>query len=103
MQADIYHQAEIEKQIPKIVGLLGTSDNSRDLVKTAFASVLQKISPADLMVVLHGESVGRKAAIEGKLFYNEHPLQIGSTVSPGSTDSNFLCPLHRRTASPTLA
>jgi symplekin len=59
-------KGEIERQIPKIVALLGTSEDSRDLVKTAFASVLQKMTPADLMVLLHGEGAGRKAAIEGE-------------------------------------
>ncbi|ORY28819.1 Symplekin tight junction protein C terminal-domain-containing protein [Naematelia encephala] len=57
-------KAEIEKQIPRIVGLLGTSDDSRDLVRNAFASVLQKITPADLLVALHTEEGGLKATIE---------------------------------------
>lgn len=58
-------QAEIEKQIPRIVSLLGTSE-SRDLVRTAFAAALQKLTPADLLVSLHDEESGRKATIEGE-------------------------------------
>ena len=61
-------QAEIERQIPRIVSLLGTSDSSRDLVRTAFAAALQKLTPADLLVSLHDEESGRKATIEGMLF-----------------------------------
>ncbi|CAD6567154.1 MAG: hypothetical protein TREMPRED_003351 [Tremellales sp. Tagirdzhanova-0007] len=56
-------KAEIERQIPRIVSLLGTSD-SRDLVRTAFASILQKMTPADLLVSLHDEDSGLKATIE---------------------------------------
>jgi hypothetical protein len=48
------------------VALLGTSEDTKDLVKTAFASALQNMTPADLMVVLHGEGAGRKAAMEGE-------------------------------------
>ena len=60
-------QAEIEKQIPRIVSLLGTSESSRDLVRTAFAAALQKLTPADLLVSLHDEAEsGRKATIEGE-------------------------------------
>jgi symplekin len=63
MYAD--EQAEIEKQIPKIVSLLGEGD-SRELVRTAFASVLQKMTPAELMVALHTEETSLKPTIEGK-------------------------------------
>ena len=58
-------QAEIEKQIPRIVSLLGSAD-SRDVVRTAFASALQKMTPADLLVALHTEESARKATIEGE-------------------------------------
>ena len=57
-------QAEIEKQIPRIVNLLAEPD-SRDLVRSAFASVLQKMTPADLLVALHNEETGLKQTIEG--------------------------------------
>ncbi|GFZ47057.1 hypothetical protein JCM24511_04798 [Saitozyma sp. JCM 24511] len=56
-------KGEIEKQIPRIVSLLGTGEG-RDVVRTAFASVLQKMTPADLLVALHAEETGRKATIE---------------------------------------
>ncbi|WWD21274.1 hypothetical protein CI109_105758 [Kwoniella shandongensis] len=47
-------KAEIEKQLPRIVSLLGDPD-SKDMVRTAFASMLQKMTPADLLVALHQE------------------------------------------------
>ncbi|ORX39335.1 Symplekin tight junction protein C terminal-domain-containing protein [Kockovaella imperatae] len=56
-------KAEIEKQLPRIVSLLSKPD-SRDTVRTAFASILQKLTPADLLVSLHGEEAGRKLAME---------------------------------------
>lgn len=49
-----------------MVSLLGTSDTARDMVRTAFASVLQKITPADLLVALHTEETGLKPTIEGE-------------------------------------
>jgi symplekin len=58
-------KADIEKQIPKIVSMLGEGD-SRDLVRNAFASVLQKMTPAELMVTLHAEETSLKPTIEGK-------------------------------------
>ena len=57
-------KAEIEKQVPRIVSLLGTSDSARDTVRTAFAAALQKLTPADLLVSLHNETSGRKATID---------------------------------------
>ncbi|KAL7425087.1 hypothetical protein Q5752_000775 [Cryptotrichosporon argae] len=48
-------KAEIETQIPNLVKLLGTPDG-RDVVRTAFASALQKMTPADLLVCLHRET-----------------------------------------------
>ena len=49
------------------MSLLGTSESSRDLVRTAFAAALQKLTPADLLVSLHDEAEsGRKATIEGE-------------------------------------
>jgi symplekin len=59
-------QTEIEKQIPKIVALLGEGD-SRELVRTTFASILQKMTPAELMVALHTEETSLKPTIEGEL------------------------------------
>ncbi|EIW67114.1 hypothetical protein TREMEDRAFT_74647 [Tremella mesenterica DSM 1558] len=56
-------KAEIEKQIPRIVTLLEEPD-TRELVKTAFVSVLQKMTPADLLVALHSEETGLKVTIE---------------------------------------
>ena len=47
-----------------MTSLLGTSE-SRDLVRTAFASILQKMTPADLLFALHVEETGIKATIEG--------------------------------------
>jgi len=67
------NQAEIERQIPRIVSLLGGSD-SRDLVRTAFASVLQKMTPADLLVSLHVEETGLKATIEGEQHFSSPAL-----------------------------
>lgn len=58
-------QAEIEKQIPRIVALLGSAD-ARDLVRSAFASILQKMTPADLFLTLHKEDGGLKPTIEGQ-------------------------------------
>ncbi|OCF78893.1 symplekin [Kwoniella mangroviensis CBS 8886] len=45
-------RAEIEKQLPRIVSLLANPDD-KDLVRTAFASMLGKMTPADLMVAIH--------------------------------------------------
>nr|XP_019049865.1 symplekin [Kwoniella bestiolae CBS 10118]OCF28795.1 symplekin [Kwoniella bestiolae CBS 10118] len=45
-------KAEIEKQLPRIVSLLANPDD-KDLVRTAFASMLGKMTPADLMVAIH--------------------------------------------------
>jgi symplekin len=59
-------QTEIEKQISKIVALLGEGD-SRELVRTTFASILQKMTPAELMVALHTEETSLKPTIEGEL------------------------------------
>ncbi|KIR28658.1 symplekin [Cryptococcus deuterogattii LA55] len=56
-------KAEIEKQLPRIVSLLGDV-NSKDMVKTAFASMLQKMTPSDLMVALHQEGAPLKLTIE---------------------------------------
>ncbi|ODN76924.1 hypothetical protein L202_05498 [Cryptococcus amylolentus CBS 6039] len=47
-------KAEIEKQLPKIVSML-VDPETKDMVKTAFASMLQKMTPSDLMVALHQE------------------------------------------------
>jgi symplekin len=70
IHADERPQAEIEKQIPRIVSLLGTAD-ARDVVRTAFASVLQKMTPADLLVALHSEDTVLIARIEGKFMHVE--------------------------------
>ncbi|KAK4684675.1 symplekin, partial [Tremellales sp. Uapishka_1] len=56
-------RSEIEKQLPRIVALLQSPDN-RELVKTAFAGMLTKITPADLLVALHQDEGGLKATIE---------------------------------------
>ncbi|KAK8844072.1 hypothetical protein IAR55_006866 [Kwoniella newhampshirensis] len=56
-------KAEIEKQLPRIVSLLGDAD-SKDMVRTAFASMLQKMTPADLLVALHQEGAALKLTIE---------------------------------------
>jgi hypothetical protein len=37
-------------------------------VRTAFASALQKLTPADLLVCLHSEKAGVAATIEGELW-----------------------------------
>jgi symplekin len=37
-------------------------------VRTAFASALQKMTPADLLVALHTEESARKATIEGEQY-----------------------------------
>ncbi|WVO15435.1 hypothetical protein L204_103093 [Cryptococcus depauperatus] len=55
--------ADIKKQLPNIVTLLGDS-TAKDMVKTAFASILQKMTPADLMVALHQEGAPLKLTIE---------------------------------------
>ncbi|WVQ74393.1 hypothetical protein IAR50_003994 [Cryptococcus sp. DSM 104548] len=47
-------KAEIEKQLPRIVSMLADPE-TKDMVKTAFASMLQKMTPSDLMVALHQE------------------------------------------------
>lgn len=49
------------------MSLLGDA-NSKDMVKTAFASMLQKMTPSDLMVALHQEGAPLKLTIEGKPF-----------------------------------
>jgi len=36
-------------------------------VRTAFASALQKLTPADLLVCLHSEKAGLKPTIDGEL------------------------------------
>jgi symplekin len=56
-------KAEIEVQIPRIVMLLNTPD-SRDTVRTAFATLIQKLTPADLLVALHNEATPIKPTIE---------------------------------------
>lgn len=58
-------QGEIVGQVPRIVSLLADNDN-RDLVRTAFASALQKMTPADLLVSLHNEETALKQTIEGE-------------------------------------
>lgn len=56
-------KAEIDEQIPGIVSLL-TQPDSRDVVRTAFASALQKMTPADLLVTLHSEKAGLKPTMD---------------------------------------
>ncbi|BEI87101.1 hypothetical protein CcaverHIS002_0704470 [Cutaneotrichosporon cavernicola] len=56
-------KAEIDAQIPRIVSLLSQPD-SRDVVRTAFASALQKMTPADLLVTLHSEKAGLKPTMD---------------------------------------
>ncbi|WWC90959.1 uncharacterized protein L201_005897 [Kwoniella dendrophila CBS 6074] len=56
-------KTEIEKQLPRIVGLLANPDD-KDLVRTAFASMLGKMTPADLMVALHQDETQLKFTIE---------------------------------------
>lgn len=57
------NKAEIESQVPSIVSLLGQPEN-RDVVRTAFASALQKMTPADLLVSLHSEKAGLKPTVD---------------------------------------
>lgn len=59
-------KGEIESQIPRIVSLLEQPD-TRDVVRTAFASALQKMTPADLLVCLHQEEAGLKPTMDGEL------------------------------------
>lgn len=56
-------KSDIEAQIPHIVSLL-TQPDSRDVVRTAFASALQKMTPADLLVTLHSEKAGLKPTMD---------------------------------------
>ncbi|WRT69315.1 uncharacterized protein IL334_006299 [Kwoniella shivajii] len=56
-------KAEIEHQLPRIVALLANPDD-KDLVRTAFASMLGKMTPADLMVALHQDETQLKYTIE---------------------------------------
>lgn len=56
-------KTEIDAQIPRIVSLLSQPD-SRDVVRTAFASALQKMTPADLLVTLHSEKAGLKPTMD---------------------------------------
>ncbi|TXT04952.1 hypothetical protein VHUM_04035 [Vanrija humicola] len=56
-------KGEIESQIPRIVSLLEQPD-TKDVVRTAFASALQKMTPADLLVCLHQEEAGLKPTVE---------------------------------------
>lgn len=56
-------KGEIEAQIPRIVSLLSAPE-SRDVVRTAFASALQKMTPADLLVTLHTEKAGLKPTMD---------------------------------------
>ncbi|WWC63751.1 uncharacterized protein I303_106356 [Kwoniella dejecticola CBS 10117] len=56
-------KVEIDKQLPRIVSLLANSED-KDLVRTAFASVLGKMTPADLMVALHKDESQLKFTIE---------------------------------------
>ena len=68
-------KAEIERQVPRITALLAEND-TRDLVRTAFASVLQKMTPAELLVALHQEEGGLKVTIEGELASTSHPVVL---------------------------
>ncbi|KAL1405143.1 hypothetical protein Q8F55_008768 [Vanrija albida] len=56
-------KGEIESQIPRIVSLLEQPD-TRDVVRTAFASALQKMTPADLLVCLHQEEAALKPTMD---------------------------------------
>ncbi|WVQ81189.1 hypothetical protein IAT38_003311 [Cryptococcus sp. DSM 104549] len=56
-------KTEIEKQLPKIVALLADPEN-KDMVRQAFAAMLQKMTPSDLLVALHGEEAPLKLTIE---------------------------------------
>ncbi|WVR08835.1 hypothetical protein IAU60_005893 [Kwoniella sp. DSM 27419] len=56
-------KAEIEKQLPHIVSLLANPED-KDLVRTAFASMLQKVTPADLLVALHVDGLATKLTID---------------------------------------
>lgn len=52
---DHLDKAEIEAQIPSIVGLLA-DPAAREDVKRAFANSITRMTPADLLVCLHGEN-----------------------------------------------
>ncbi|WVQ92978.1 hypothetical protein IAU59_000040 [Kwoniella sp. CBS 9459] len=56
-------KSEIEKQLPRIISLLANPED-KDLVKSAFASMLGKITPADLLVSLHQDCPPTKLTID---------------------------------------
>ncbi|OCF38750.1 symplekin, partial [Kwoniella heveanensis CBS 569] len=56
-------KSEIERQLPRIISLLANPED-KDLVKTAFASMLGKITPADLLVSLHQDCPPTKLTID---------------------------------------
>ncbi|WVF65302.1 hypothetical protein IAT40_000026 [Kwoniella sp. CBS 6097] len=56
-------KSEIEKQLPRVISLLANPED-KDLVKTAFASMLSKITPADLLVSLHQDCPPTKLTID---------------------------------------
>jgi symplekin len=58
-------KATVEKQVPRIVGLLENVE-ARDEVRAAFATILQKMTPVELLVLLHQEEAGLKPTIEGE-------------------------------------
>lgn len=57
---NVLDKGEIEVQIPRIVALLDAPE-AEDEVRGAFAAALQKMTPADLLVVLHNERAGLNA------------------------------------------
>ncbi len=77
---------EIKTQLPRIVGLLADSEN-RETVRTAFAGVLQKLTPAELLVLLHQEEgeTGLKPTIEGwssSPYFTYHFFAHARSVAP---------------------